>query len=357
MSILTMLYNKWFPGSVQSYMLYSKQIIYISFVFVIMQCNIFTTYAQQVNVNAGVDSNHILIGDQVEVYFEVIQPRNYIVHFPGFTDTIVANVEIIKQHKPDTNWISEQKLEVRHEYTVSSYDSGFYYIPPLKFPVKSDLGRDTITSESFFLEVSTIPLDTAKQKSVYGLKGPYEAPLTLQEILPYILYGLSAVILVLLIIYYRKRKKKNKPVFKPQKPPEPPHRIALRELEELKKLQLWQHGKIKAYYTQLSDIIRQYIERKFQINAMELTSDEILNAFLGNQSLDSKAYEELEELLTVADLVKFAKFTPQPGDNENNYTLAYNFIRRTIWEGVDAESQYSDNYYLNNNNTEQNENR
>ena len=117
---------------------------------------------------------------------------------------------------------------------------------------------------------------------------------------------------------------------RPPKPKLPPHVIALQELDKLKTEQLWQQDKVKDYYTRLTDIVRVYIEDRFSVPAMEQTTFEILSEFKRNGSqLDTKTYNELQEILEVADFVKFAKLTPLPDVNQNMMTFAYLFVNET----------------------------
>jgi hypothetical protein len=163
------------------------------------------------------------------------------------------------------------------------------------------------------------------------IKKPFSAPVTLKEIAPWLLGIILIGAIVFLIIYAISRRNKNRPLFqRPPKPKLPPHVIALQELDKLKTEQLWQQDKVKDYYTRLTDIVRVYIEDRFSVPAMEQTTFEILSEFKGTGSqLDTKTFDELQEILEVADFVKFAKLTPLPDVNQNMMTFAYLFVNET----------------------------
>jgi len=115
----------------------------------------------------------------------------------------------------------------------------------------------------------------------------------------------------------------------------PAHIIALQELDKLKGDQLWQHDKVKEYYTRMTDVLRVYIEDRFKVPAMEQTTFEILSDFKANKSLiDAESYNGLKDILELADLVKFAKLTPLPDDNHQSLNSAYLFVQYTKIEEV-----------------------
>ncbi len=297
---------------------------------VILSCLPVKGISQQITLDAGIDSTHVLIGDQVKIHFEVQQPRDFKVHFPEFQDTMVKNVEILEKYKRDTSFLSDNLMKIRQEYLVTVFDSGFYYFPPYGFPIENEYIQDTIASKPFYLQVFTLKADTAK--GIFDIKPPYEAPVTVGEVIPWVLYAVLVAGIVVAVIHVVRKTRKKEPILLPAKPKEPAHVIAIRKLEELKQKKLWQSGQVKTYYSELTEVVREYIEGRFQIKALEQTSDEILEA-LGKKKLQNKeALDELKELLQLADLVKFAKASPLPDDNDKCYRDAYDFVRRTRWE-------------------------
>ena len=159
---------------------------------------------------------------------------------------------------------------------------------------------------------------------------PYKAPLTFREIVPYLGIGLGVLIIVAFLIYYFVKRKKNEPVFvRKPKPKEPPHIIAYRELDRLKKEKFWQKNLIKKYHSEVTEVVRTYIEDRFYIRAMEQTSNEILASFKQTQFIDSILFDALKKMLQLADMVKFAKAIPLADENEQSLKEAYMFIDKT----------------------------
>jgi hypothetical protein len=191
-------------------------------------------------------------------------------------------------------------------------------------------------------EVHTMKIDTTK--GPVDIKTVYGAPVTLKEVMPYILGVILIAALIFFIFYYIRWKKKNKPLFvKPEKPAEPAHIVALRELDRIKAQKLWQQEKIKQYYSEISDTIRTYIVNRFEIPAMEQTSGETINAFKPRRDLvDEKTLDQLQHILSLADLVKFAKYSPLPDDNNLTLMNAYFFVNQTKKEEIKAPEKPND---------------
>jgi hypothetical protein len=116
----------------------------------------------------------------------------------------------------------------------------------------------------------------------------------------------------------------------PEKPKEPAHVVALRELDRIKDEKLWQKDKTKQYYSEVTDVIRTYIEDRFEIRAMEQTTDEIMTSFRYRRDLlNEKSMGNLSQILSLADLVKFAKYHPLPDDDNLTLVNSYFFINET----------------------------
>jgi len=156
-----------------------------------------------------------------------------------------------------------------------------------------------------------------------------KVPLTFKEVAPYILLVIVVAALIYFGIWYYRKRKKAEPIFKISKPKLPPHEIAMEELEKLRQKKLWQNNKIKEFYTELTEIVRKYIEGRFSINALEMTTDEIMESF---KSIDisEDAKGKLRQMLVLADMVKFAKEQPVPTENEQSFNNALDYVQSTI---------------------------
>lgn len=289
--------------------------------------------AQQIQARAVLDSTNILIGDQANLRLELSQPNNLDIEFPVIGDSLSASVEVIAQSPLDTFELDEEnQIRIIQNLTITSFDSGQQIVPPFYFRLKYDNLYDSIETlpASFF--VHSMPLDTTK--GPVDIKKPYGAPVTLKEVTPYILGVILIGALIFFLFYYIQRRRKNKPLFvKPPKPKEPAHIIALRELDRIKDEKLWQTEHLKDYYSMVSDTLRTYIEDRFNIQAMEYTTEETIQAFERQKELLSgKSLEELKSILSLSDLVKFAKYTPLPDDHNLTLMNAYFFVNQTKLE-------------------------
>jgi hypothetical protein len=149
------------------------------------------------------------------------------------------------------------------------------------------------------------------------------------EALPYILGVLGLALLAWLIYYIVKKRRSQEPLIAPRKPREPAHVYAQRELDRLKEEKLWQHDKVKAYYSRLSEILRTYLWMRYSIKTLERTTDEILDSLQQSDFSDDHLYSRLEDTLRLSDLVKFAKMVPSPSENEQSLDFAYEFVDKT----------------------------
>jgi hypothetical protein len=149
--------------------------------------------------------------------------------------------------------------------------------------------------------------------------------------------SLGGVLLLLLIIWIIIRLIKHKPVFRKEKPAEPPHVRAIRELNELQHQKLWQNGRHKEYYTRLTDILREYLDGRYGVDAPEMTSEEILAA-LKRVGVSAKHFADLQRLLGESDLVKFAKYLPEQEYHEEAYYKVYYFVEESKVVPTEGES-------------------
>jgi hypothetical protein len=282
--------------------------------------------AQSAKVTATIDTTRMLIGDQVNLWLEAEHPSGFSLEFPVTGDSLAGKVEVLSASPLDTVSNQNSLLKIRQRLVLTAFDTGFYVIPPFIFRT-SDLS-DSLMTRALPLEVLGIPVDTTK--GITDIKLPYEIPVTLIEVLPYIVVGLLLITMLFLYIrYLRKKRQAVETAQKPDIPPVPAHIWALGELDELVREKLWQQGKVKLYYSRLTDIIRRYIELRYSVPAMEQTTEEIVGAFTKNGKISVSILSSLGELLQLADLVKFAKWTPVAEEHEASQQSAYDFILRT----------------------------
>ncbi len=287
-------------------------------------------HAQGIKATARLDTSSILIGDQVKLELQVTHPAKQKVTFPAWADSL-SKIELLSLNKKDTLASTDASvITERQSFLITSFDSGHYVIPPFKFTVEGDTGNFSET-EALLLSVYAPAVDTTQ--AIKEIKGPLDVPFSFKELLPYIGWGLLAIIVIgVLIGLYFRYKKQNKPGEEIIKiPSRPAHETALEALDELEKEKVWQSQEngVKLYHSRISDIVRIYIEDRYKIPAMELTTDEILNNFK-RTSMDAELKEKLRQLLQLSDLVKFAKAQPLPNEHELSLRNAFDFITSTI---------------------------
>jgi hypothetical protein len=288
------------------------------------------SYSQEVKVSAFFDTSRIYLGDQTRFTITVDQPADMTLILPEFKDTLIQNIEVLAGPLTDSIRNINGILRVKKEYLITSFDSGLYQIPPVYAELRNEEGLKRFYSDYAFLEVMRIriaPPDTTAR--IFDIIGPYKAPLTLGEILPWILLLLIAAVLVYFAIRFFRRLRRHDSVEEVLVIPDPAHIIAFRDLEILKAEKLWQKGEIKKYYTRLTEILRQYLENRFSVCSLELTTSETLEALIVTGFRKNADYDKLKAVLTGADMVKFAKYNPEPVENESFFQDAWDFISET----------------------------
>ena len=273
----------------------------------------------------------MLIGDQVKLDITFSYPLNTMVSWPKIPDTILQSIQIINRSKIDTSVSPDKKTLTLHQnFLITSFDSGFYTIPPIRFFYR-ELPDTTIgiaQTETLLLSVHTLAVDTTKVFK--PIKGPLTVPLTFREILPWLLLAVLVVLIILAILFYLKKRKNAEPVFKIRSEVQLlPHEIALSELEKLRIKKLWQGGRIKEYHSDLTDILRTYLENRFSIMALEMTSQEIIDNIRSQNTMHNDSVGKLNHILSMADLVKFAKMQPLPVENDLSMDNAVAFVQET----------------------------
>lgn len=294
---------------------------------------------QSVTVDASIDSLQILIGQQTKITLEVTTDAGKYAILPVYRDTIVKGVEVVDVAKPDTLYLDGRKrLHIKQEYTITSFDSALYYLPPMEVLVDSTVYR----SKALALKVypMPVPIDPEHPEQFFGPKTVMKVPFVWED-----WYGVIACVILLIPIgivltYLVRRIFDNKPIIRKVKvtPKLPPHQLAMQKIEQIKNEKIWQKGLSKEYYTELTDTLRVYIKERFNFNAQEMTSSEIIEKLL--EVKDKAALKDLRELFQTADLVKFARHSPQMNENDANLLNAIDFINETkIAEDPNAKPQ------------------
>lgn len=287
--------------------------------------------AQTVSIDAKIDTAAIWIGDQTNLTFEIAQPADSTVILPIWTDRLIDGIEIVEQNPLDTVSLTADRILVSKKLVITSFEDSLYYVPAQPFVC----GKDTVYSNAFTLNViQPFVIDTANH-AITDIKGTYAPPIYWWGIIRIVLLVLVIAGLAVLgyFLYKKYHRTKGEQEEAPAVIQRPPYEIAIEALDKIKAEKIWQqHGRQKNYHTELTDVVRNYIDGTFGISSMEMTSMEILMTLKPEMTNKKSEYEALKQILTLADLVKFAKWTAMPDENEQSLNNAYLFVRGTMPE-------------------------
>lgn len=289
----------------------------------------FLVEGQDITVTSAPDTSAIYIGDQIHFKVTASLSGKGEVTLSTAADTLSAKIIILGKPGRDTLTMPDGSRAIIDDYLITSFETGTHTIPPFYAEIASG---DTVLryysdySELVVSRPEITPADTSDV--IFDIVAPRKAPLTFRDILPWVIMaGMIALIVWLLARYLPRNPVKR--LMKPAPPAEPSHLIALRELGRLKDEQLWQKGEIKEYYSRLSEILRRYIDGRFGISSPELTTDETVRMLQRAAVLQQSEMSVIKEILSVSDMVKFAKYLPQAEIHENAYESSLKFVELT----------------------------
>ena len=334
-------------------------------------------FAERPTLSASFSRDSVEVGDQFDYTIEVVKDRateigipdfdgnptpeevrkrnEALAHISTFKEYNDSKLELIEEYPIDTLKVEGRTLHLRKRYRLAVMETGDLRLRPsiLYFEKNRELPDTIYAKDTLVLSVARYEdLDTlsfmmldpigpgtkvntqlAQQHlGTEGITTQKDLPFRFVEIRDYVIYGLIALVLLSLIIwlvasqlykYMRKREATERVL-----PKIPPHIVANKALVELNHRKLWQNGKYKLYYTELTAILRVYISERWGISAMEYTTPEIIEA-LSEIDMPRDSRFALVALLRTADMVKFAKAEPEAEENEENYTRAYYFVENT----------------------------
>ncbi|MEG0890570.1 MAG: hypothetical protein RR919_01365 [Bacteroidales bacterium] len=304
--------------------------------------------------SSKLNKDSILVGDRVVWSTIFTIPSDKEIAIAVYGDILkqdTSKLEVLNEFKLDTISIKGGLSQLEAKLLFTSFDSGYFKLPqPLIITgnrgltqhtpdgkISVGIGGDTIHFNTPSLYVNTVQIDTATFK-MYDIKGQIKYPITFKEVVPWILLALLIMAIIYLIYRYIKYRKENKDFFGKPIIKDPPHIIALRELDKLRIQKLWQAGKEKQFYTGITDTLRSYIEGRYGVSAMEKTSNEIMNSLI-DKKIEAKSYNEINELFKLADLVKFAKYSPIEAENEDAIPIAVRFVNSTFMQEMEQEKK------------------
>jgi hypothetical protein len=287
-------------------------------------CSNWNLFAQ-LNIQVKTDTTDYLIGDFIKLQIIADYPKNYILNVPSFKDSL-NKFEIINEEPAKYDTI-ENKVTFSKNFILAYYDSAEVYIPSFAFILTNinDTTKKYFNSDSLRLIIHS--LEVKADQDIKDIKEPIKIPLDILEIVLWVLLALL-VLTILFFLVKKFLKKEKQEIVKPQITL-PPHVLALTKLDELEREKLWQNGKVKEYHSRITEIVREYFERRFSFPALELTSSEQIQ-YLKNYDEAKNIINTTESFFNNADLVKFAKFNPVPNLNEVMMIQAKEIINLTI---------------------------
>ena len=298
-----------------------------SYLLLLAACVVSEKASAQVSVQANMDSIEILIGEQAHMFVEVTAKKGAAISWPELKPNtyLVPGVEIVDITNADTSALDNDMVKVVRKLTLTSFDNKLYPIPGMKVKVN---GKQ-YAANTLALKVLTVDVDTVHPNQFYPPKDVQDNPFMWSDWSGVIAVGVLLWLLVVAMIYLLVRLKQNKPIITHIRIVKrvPAHQKALNAIDKIKADHMQTSEDQKTYYTQLTDTLRQYIQERFGFSAKEMTSSEIIDRLQSNG--DKTMIDELRELFTTADLVKFAKHSTLINENDMNLVNAINFIDRT----------------------------
>lgn len=280
----------------------------------------------QPQVEMKMDSTSMMIGDQMSMQLRVKHSPRTVVLLPKGVK-LGDKIEVLSE-RDSTAKISTDEILTQKSMMITAFDSGVYVIPPVPIQTETNGIIDTIFSKAMQLTVVSPVLDTTK--NIAPIKDILPEDLSFQEDILPILIGIFVVLILISIIYYYTKKRKEKVIetVVEAAPKLPPNVIAYLKLKELEEKELWQKGDFKTYHSEISYTMREYLENRYEIPALESVTDEIM-ASLNGFEIESKQVINLKNILQTADLVKFAKLIPSETEHRQAMDFSLEFIEKT----------------------------
>lgn len=277
-------------------------------------------------VRTSIDSVEVYIGSQAHYSIEVVAADNSKIQMPQLQPRtyLSPGLEIVEQERADTILRKGHKT-IKHTWTITAFDEGVYPVPKQKVLVDSK----TYTTEQLALKVITLDVDTLHPEKFFPPKDVQNNPFLLNEWLPMLWIFLFLQLLTLMLYIALRLLQQRRSIVKRLKSNKRllPHEQAMKAIDALKQEKIMYESDEKTYYTALTDILRRYLEERFEFNAREMTSSEIVATLYAKG--EKHMIREMQELFEMADLVKFAKFQAQIDEKDKNLLDAIKYIDET----------------------------
>lgn len=299
---------------------------------VLILLTVFTSFVEQVQPR-----DSILIADQLR-YGVMLEstPVGTGIELPALKDTLTSALTVVQPWVIDTLKVrkKEQAQDLKIWMTITSFDEGEYVLPDIPVALhRPDGSSDTLSFKGQDVLFCTMPVDTATFK-IHDIKGQMRYPVTFMEILPWIGAALLLAALVVLTVYYVRRRRR---LAAEAEHHDPPHIVALRKLDAYRGDKYWAPSKQKAFYSGVTDALREYIDARYSVGAMEMTTTEIFTA-LKDTDIPQDLLKPLQEMFVRSDYVKFAKYVAAEQENAEVLPLSVRFVTTTYQEEIKDEN-------------------
>ncbi len=277
-------------------------------------------FSQEVRLTAKTNTDTFPLGSWIDVHVE------------GKTDAAIDSIApLVKDSIGSFEIVTVERKGTDFQWLIrlSTIDSGKVFLPPVGFgyKVKGDTSTHKAFTNSLLLTITGIPIDP--QGEIKDIKPLLSAPWLFEDFLPYLIASIVLAALAGGYYYYWRKMKQKKDLLGEVKVVIPPHREALSALRVLEEKKLWQQGLVKEYYSEVTEIIRRFFERRWNIIALEMTTDEIL-VQIKHVPEALMVWKEMGSFFLTADLVKFAKYQPAPAEHEQEMHSAYEIVRSMV---------------------------
>ena len=277
--------------------------------------------AQFTLLKGSTATDTIVVGQPFDYQLSLTIPKDYYVEWKQFDDTLSKSIDVLSVGELKTTPLNNSdNVMMSQNLKLTSFDTGYVYIPEIAIKYgksRHDSILSTLRTDEVELYVTTVAVDTTQ--AFRPIKGVMRQNVTAKEVLPWAAIVIVLAGVVYLVIYLKKHKKPVEVVVEEKKKPKIPAIVTARaKLADMKDNELWNSAKVKDYYTDLTGIAREYLEGQFAIDAVEMTTDEIMQA-INTLNLNDLTKDKLQETLITADFVKFAKANPSAEQNEQSF--------------------------------------
>ncbi len=280
----------------------------------------------QPQVEAQIDRNRMLIGDQIKLLVRISNYEGFSYDYPNYDVINKEGVEVVKISKPDSIVLSNGLQVIDQELFVTSFDSGSHWIQPINFSFTNATNNIVRTTNRIPFEVGNVQV--VDSMGLAPIKTILLEEASFWDKYKTVILALGVLLLVGLLIFGMRFFKFTKEKLAVKKPIIPAHELALQKLSALKEKKLWQQGNVKEYQSELTYIVREYLEGRYNVQALESTTSQI-NHQLKAMSFSDEIKSQLSEMLNLADMVKFAKAEPPVEYHEKLMGYAENFVVKT----------------------------